>query len=329
MPVLRDRRKSDGGRSGQDHFVATQSMKLARIVNRLEGQTHEGSGSGKFNLGIRGASSFFPACSNRDCGTGWLHLWRRRSAPVFEGGWSCSAGCTAARIEAAVQRELEGRRNDSVTHRHRVPLGLVMLEQGWISQEQLRRAVEAQRAAGREKLGQWLMREDRVSEQMVTRALSLQWSCAVLPLEHHNPAAMAPVLPRLFIDAFGALPLRVAAGQILYVGFEERPDPVVTLALERMSGLRTEAGLVQSSLFRPAHKQMLAATFPRTESMETGSSAPLVRVLTRAVERVRPTESRLVRLHDCLWLRMWTRPKVGAVPEVSGVEDVICSLIAN
>jgi len=148
-------------------------------------------------------------------------------------------------------------------------------------------------------------------------------------LNHHDPEAMAPVLPRLFVEAFGALPLRVAAGKILYLGFEDRLDPVVTLAVECMLGLRVEAGLIRGSQFQAAHRRMLTATFPRTDLIETASKSPLVRVLTRAVERARPVASKLVRVHDCLWLRMWTRPQVGAMPETSGVEDVICSLVAN
>ena len=66
-------------------------------------------------------------CANPRCGSGWLHLWRSRSAPLFEGGWICSAACTRARVEAAVRRELEGRGGEQQSYRHRIPLGLVML----------------------------------------------------------------------------------------------------------------------------------------------------------------------------------------------------------
>ncbi len=58
------------------------------------------------------------------------------------------------------------------------------------------------------------------------------------------------------------LPLRVAAGRILYLGFEDRLDPALALAVERMTGLRVESGLVRESLFRPAHARMLEARFP-------------------------------------------------------------------
>jgi len=265
-------------------------------------------------------------CANPECASGWLHLWRSRFTPVFEGGWSCSTDCTMARMESAVRREMEGRRSDPPVHRHRVPLGLVMLEQRWITSEQLRRALDSQKAAGQGKLGDWLMREQGVSEQLITRALSLQWSCPVLSLDFHDPAAMAPAMPRLFLDAFGALPLRVAAGRILYLGFEERLDPVVALAAERMLGLRVEVGLVRGSLFGPAQERMLSSAFPSAGLIEATSEGPMIRVLSKAVERAKPVESRLVRVHDCLWLRMWTRPQTGPLPDTGGVEDVVCSL---
>jgi hypothetical protein len=232
-------------------------------------------------------------------------------------------------MEAAVRRELAGRGRDGGVHRHRVPLGLVMLEQGWIGADQLRGALEAQRASGTGRLGEWLIESQGVDEQLVTRALGLQWSCPVLALASHDAEALAPVLPRLFVEAFGALPMRVAAGQILYLGFEDRLDPVLALAIEQMLGLQVEAGLVRASVFRSAHSRMLHATFPSTGLIEASSAPTLARVLAKTVERVKPVESRLVRVHDCLWLRMWTRAQSGPLPETSGVEDVVCSLAVN
>jgi hypothetical protein len=274
-------------------------------------------------------AGLFSICGNRDCDSGWLHLWRSRSAPIFEDQWSCSAGCTVTQIEVGVRRELAGKRIDPTPHRHRVPLGLVMLEQGWINSEQLRRALEAQRETGQGKLGQWLILQQNIPEYLVTRALGLQWNSPVLSLDRHDPQAMASILPRLFLDAFAVLPLRIAAGQILYLGFEDRLDPVVALAAERMTGLRVEAGLVRESSFQLAHRRMLEAAFPATELIEASSASSLARALGKAVERVKPMQSKLIRMHDCLWLRMWRRPPAEAIPEISAVEDVIASLAAH
>jgi hypothetical protein len=255
-----------------------------------------------------------------------MKLWRSRSVPVFEGGWSCSPECTARLLGTALQREVEPRGNQEEVHRHRIPLGLAMLEQGWITGAQLRKALDAQKAAGGGRLGQWLVRQNAVSEQLVTRALGLQWGCPVLELHSHAPESLTPLLPRLFVDAFGALPLRLAAGRILYLGFESRLDPGLALAIERMTGLRVESGLVQESLFRPAYRRMLGATFPPVELIEAVTESALTQALSKRIEKTKPVESRLVRLHDCLWLRMWIHPQEGPLPEINSVRDLICSL---
>jgi hypothetical protein len=201
-----------------------------------------------------------------------------------------------------------------------------MLEQGWIDSGQLRRALDAQRRAGAGRLGYWLVNYQGVSEQLLIRALGLQWSCPVLAIEYHDVEALTLLVPRLFLDAFGALPLRVAAGRVLYLGFEDRLDPVIALAIERMTGLRVESGLVQESLFRAAQARMMSSRFPPVELIEAGSEAAVARALSISIERARPVDSRLVRVHDCLWLRMWLLPQLAPLPEIGSVQDVICSI---
>jgi hypothetical protein len=273
-----------------------------------------------------GRAGWFETCANPGCGSGWLHLFRSRSAPVFERGWTCSTACTRIRVAAAVRRELEGRVTVPEPHRHRIPLGLTMLEQGWIKPHQLRGALDAQKAAGGGRLGHWLVRNQGVDEKLVTRALGLQWSCPVLPLDFHDAEALTGLMPRLFIDAFGALPLRVAAGALLYLGFEDRLDPVLALAIERMTGLRVECGLVQGSLFGPAHTRMLSARFPPVELIEASTESAVVHAISKTIEKARPIDSELVRVHDCLWLRMTVHPQNGPVPDLGSVRDLICSI---
>ncbi|MGH9564226.1 MAG: hypothetical protein ACRD3S_22465, partial [Terracidiphilus sp.] len=268
-------------------------------------------------------------CAHPQCASGWLHLWRSRETPVFEGGWCCSAECMVQCVVAALRREVDARGPGREPHRHRIPLGLAMLDQGWISQGDLRAALAAQRSAGCGKLGEWLVRQGSTSEAMVTRALGLQWGCPVLSIDFHNPGDLTSLLPRLFVDAFGALPLRLAAGKILYLGFDDRIDPALALAIERMTGLRVEAGLVESSLFRPAHARALEARYPSAGLMEAANEPALAQALAKAIEESRPVEARLVRVHDCFWLRLWRRPQAGPVPDPGSIRDVIASMAGH
>ncbi len=220
---------------------------------------------------------------------------------------------------------MDGRGSPRETHRHRIPLGLVLLEQGWITNSDLRTALTEQKNAGAGRLGSWLVVNRSATEEQVTRALGLQWGCPVLDMEFHHPEALTALVPRLFVDAFGALPLRVAAERILYLGFEDHLDPALALGIERMTGLHVEGGLVEESAFRPAHNRLLNARFPAAELIEAATEPALASAFARAVETSRPIESRLVRVHDCMWLRMWLKPGSGPVPEIGSIRDLIGS----
>jgi hypothetical protein len=185
-----------------------------------------------------------PGCRSAGCICGAAA--RRRSLKGLEllGGLHGGAG------GPAVRRELDGRGMPQESHRHRIPLGLVMLEQGWITSGQLRQALDAQKAAG---AGAGPLAGAPAGRQ---RAAGHQGAGAAVELPGAAPGVSRRrgadrLVPRLFVDAFGALPLRVAAGKLLYLGFEDRLDPVLALAIERMTGLRVESGLVQGRCFGP------------------------------------------------------------------------------
>ena len=271
------------------------------------------------------ASRILPLCVNPGCASSWLRLWRARQTPVFEGGWLCGAECTRAVVRAAVAREMDGRQEAVVMHRHRIPLGLVLISQGAITAEQLKAALSRQKVSGG-RLGMWLRREHGIEERVVTRGLAAQWGCPVLLLDNHAPGKMASLVPRLLLDVFGVLPLRQAGGRLLYLGYADGIDRCVNFAIERMTGLRVEAGLVDGAEFGRAHARMLREAFPPARLIEAASADALAAVFTRILEASKPSESRLVRIRDYYWLRMWRR-RAGMETRLDLVEDVLGSLV--
>lgn len=278
-------------------------------------------------------------CMNPDCSTSWIRLWRRRQVPRFEGQWACSPECMRVLVEQAVERELgDGTPLEPQQHQHRIPLGLLMLSQGWITQEQLRTALEAQRASGKGRIGAWLMRQCDLPEERVTRALSMQWGCPVLSLANHQPEMVATMIPRILLDTYGMVPLRTGSSRLAYLAFEDRMDSTVALAVGRMSGLRIETGVVTGSQFLHAHERMMAAVFPKSQLIEAKNTSVVAREVASAVERVRPHHAKLVRMHRHFWLRLWrTAANVHAisgmhagvpsvVPRIHQVEDVLIRL---
>lgn len=289
-------------------------------------QQHDDGDAESGSLAFHKRPALFETCANPGCRSGWFHLWRGRARPIFEGGWTCSPECMSALVSAAIGREWAGATAGREAHRHCIPLGLIMLEQGWITQSQLRLALDAQREQGSGRLGEWLVRQGATSEERVTRALALQWRCPVLAVDPGYSASLTWIAPRLFVDANNLLPLRVAAGQVLYLEFEEALDPVVAFGIARMTGLRVESGVISGTAFIAEHKRMLQARFPAIELVEAVSVSTAAHALTRAVERARPVASKLVRIHDCLWLRMWRHLPAEPFTDVDCVHDLVCSI---
>jgi len=199
-----------------------------------------------------------------------------------------------------------------------------MLAQGWITQAQLRQALEAQRQNGTGRIGEWLIAECGLEAEQITRGLSMQWSCPALSADGFSPDSMAFVMPGIFVEKFGMLPLRIAGARILYLAFENGLDASAALAVEQMTGLKCESGILNEVQFAAAQSGLLRCGGVELKVEEASDVDALAGRITAIVEQKQPVASRLVRLHQYYWLRLWlengTTGKAGSLP-VSG-EDM-------
>jgi hypothetical protein len=266
-------------------------------------------------------------CGSAECSSGWTMPWRNRRRPIFEGQWGCSGRCVLAMVQSAVQRELgDGIVSASATpHRHRVPLGLVMLAQGWITHPQLQKALAAQRESGTGRIGDWLMSECGLEADQIARGLSMQWGCPILTTEGFSPELMALAMPKLFAQRFGLLPLRVAGSRILYLGFTDRLDASAAFAAEQMSELKVECGVVAGTQFEAARTRLLDCDGVEMKLELAEDKDAMAARITAILEQKQPIASRLVRLHQYYWLRTWLESgamgRVGTLPTTN--EDVM------
>jgi hypothetical protein len=245
-------------------------------------------------------------CANPQCGRRWTAFLKDRRRPLFEGSWSCSGQCATALVVSAIRREMpEAGGADVEQHRHRVPLGLILLAKGWITQSQLRHALDAQQRAGVHPLGQWLIEECGIPQQHIARGLGMQWGCPVLTMEGFDPETMVLAMPKLLIEALGIVPIRIARDRVLYLGCVGQPDPAAALAIERMSGLKVVSGLIDSAQQKSAQQRLsvcacVDAAFEHAPDFESMS-----RRIASTLVTAQPRASCLVRVHQFFWLRMW------------------------
>jgi hypothetical protein len=180
-----------------------------------------------------------------------------------------------------------------------------MLAQGWITHPQLQKALSAQRESGTGRIGEWLMSECGLEAEQIVRGLSMQWGCPVLTTEGFSPEAMALVMPRVFVEKFGVLPLRVAGSRILYLGFADRLDASAAFATEQMTELKVESGVVEGAPFEVARRRLFAREGVEAKLEAAEDKDAMASRITAILEQKQPIASRLVRLHQYYWLRMW------------------------
>ena len=265
-------------------------------------------------------------CGAYGCGTRWMAPWKNRRRPIFEQEWGCSSRCLTQLVDAAVRREAgEGIRADwHEPHRHRVPLGLVLLAQGWITHPQLQTALQSQRESGHGRIGDWLKQSCGLEEERITRGLGMQWNCPVLTTNGFSPAAMALVMPKRLIVEFGLVPLRIAGSSLLYMAFQDRMNAAIALGVEQMTGLKVESGLLDGKEFETARASVLSAEGVPIEMKLAADRDALTAAIVRALGQRQPLAARMVRVHQYYWLRMWLESGAmsgtGTVPP--GPEDV-------
>jgi len=248
-----------------------------------------------------------PQCAFDGCTAGWSKLWKRRARPMFENLWGCSRACIRALVEANVKREMEGADGADVaeSHHHRVPLGLVLLAQGLVTQQQLQLALQAQKNAGRGRIGEWLVEAAGVSETKITRGLGMQWQCPVLGLAGFDAKHMAFALPPELRTLCRVAPLRVAGGRVLYLAFDETVDSAAAFALERMSGLKVESGVLPGAEFASAVTMLDQWSTVDCRQFDVADREGLVDRAVDALVKLQPVASKMVRLRDRYWMRLW------------------------
>jgi hypothetical protein len=264
------------------------------------------------------ATRWTDVCGNRECKTGWLQIFRSRAVPRFEEKWACSAACMERIIAGAVRSQIESWEPLPAERALRMPLGLILLSRGWISHRELQEALAAQRRAQNGRIGQWLRRLHGVSEETITKALGIQWNCAVLPSGMQGLEWTRPLIPAFLRKRYGLALLRQGSDRTLYLAGKHRAEHAAVRAMEHMLREPVHAAFLEDSVWNSAN-----ADATDTTEVHLPGRDGVAACIAEWMERSRPTDGRLVRVHDHLWLRIWLR---GGARHTMRTRDIVLPL---
>jgi len=251
---------------------------------------------------------------------------RSRTRPVVEGRWCCSDQCLKARVASFVRRGLPNH-SLRLEHHHRVPLGLLLLSQSAITQEQLRFARDRAEYTG-ERIGTVLVQHCGLSEQRLVQGLATQWGCTAWDVKGSIPDGMACVAPYAVLRGTEMLPLRLQSDGTISVAFADAPDAQAVFAIRRIHDRPVDAGIAAVSDFVAALDSIRKQASVPAEELYCEDEVDLVQMLTRTVQRHSPVESRWARVRNMIWVRMWLEPSAlaGGLHQTEDVMDFIFHL---
>jgi hypothetical protein len=195
---------------------------------------------------------------------------------------------------------------------HRVPLGLLLMSRGQLTNSQLRSALAAQSEGGYGRLGYWLEKLELASEQQITAALGMQWACPILPAFAARDAACPRILPFRLLEHFRMLPVHWAgATRVLYVAFSQDVDYTALYAIERMLDCRTEASLLSRSAMELSFERLRHERRSGELLFEDRRDPEeMARTTCGYALKLGARELRIVTCGEYIWARLESSPEV-------------------
>lgn len=257
------------------------------------------------------ALAALPVCASAFCPRPpslWQRWWARHEGIRLGEHWYCSLDC----FQIGVFRRLEGtafaRKREAKPNR--LPLGLVLLSQGDITNHQLRQALDLQRQAGSGKLGEWLVRIGAVSEPQVIAALAVQQGCPVFPAREYQPLPATMHWPLPLMHSYRAVPVFYNRKRSsLYVGFLAGVHHPLLYCLEQMLRCRTEPCIVPRSTYeRQLEWQTYEMESETVVIQQRQSGSEMTQTIANYAQQVHAERCALTACDDHLWVRLERSP---------------------
>jgi hypothetical protein len=217
--------------------------------------------------------------------------------------WYCSPDCFAAAASMRIA-SLAPSNVLEMPHSPRLPIGLVMLSKGNLTDAQLRFATSQSQLHG-ETLEAALLRLELTSERLLTAARAAQWGYPMLGKEHIGRVVESDI-PSILLETCSVVPLhRSAAAKRVLLGFVERVDHRLLNAVEEVTGLRGEPCFITRTDF--AEQMELLTAVPRFEQVafeDTKTPVQMGRTLGGLAVEVGLREARFTHCRDYVWTRL-------------------------
>ena len=253
-----------------------------------------------------------PGCSNAACqGNVLKHAVAKRHFGVsLAEEWFCGPECFEVGARKKIVELLSSRHRQEKPPALRMPLGLLLVSRDILTHEQLKAALEQQRASGAN-LGETVQELGFATEQQVTSAVAAQWASPVFTLGD-RPLPAEVRIPRRLLEQYGMLPVHYSEiGKRLMVGFVSRVQHHILYTIEHITSCSASACFVTASEYRRGIQLCnLTATENEIVFDRPSGTAEIAGLVRNYVNQIGAERTRFGMCRDYLWARVVGRQEV-------------------
>lgn len=247
-----------------------------------------------------------PPCANAACTRTPLAnaITRRHVGIRLADDWYCGPECFEVGARGKITEIMSFRHTQEQPPTLRMPLGLLLVSRGILTADQLRIALDEQRATN-SNMGEVVQRLGFATAEQVTAGVAAQWACPVFPLAQ-PPFDLGIHIPRLLLESYEMLPVHFTeATRRLMVAFVKRVQHHILYTIEHVTSCSV------TPCFITAHDYAMCLSAPMFRARENEivfarvSSATEIAQLTRNyVHQIGADAVRFGICRDYLWTRI-------------------------
>jgi hypothetical protein len=252
-----------------------------------------------------------PTCASPHCahrGKLWPTRLSKSSGIYLDARWFCEPACLQSLLEYRVANLLSTFRAPKIKS-HRLPLGLLLVEQAAITNSQLRDALRLQRESPSSRIGDFFLRTGAITEHQLTSALAQQWGCPVFPLDRqHAHLSWTFALPLAILESARAVPAHGSADtRTLHLAFADRLDHTLLYAIEQLLDCRTVACMAPQSAVSQILAQLRAAERPEISFDTVRDPRDITSIICSYAHELRAARIAVARVTAHIWVRFYRR----------------------
>lgn len=250
-----------------------------------------------------------PECANPNCLTkSFLQAMNHRHEGLtVDGRRYCGTECFQHAVKGMVVEIMNSQGRPSKARTSRLPLGLLLLQRGILTAEQLKLALARHKELSPMNFGDVVQQLGFATEEQVTAAVAAQWACPVFALGDRTLLNELHI-PRQFLELYGMIPVHYSESERrLMIGFVSGVQHQILYTIGQITSSTVVPCFITAREY-DSHLNSPTTAFLRdheTVFEDIFEPEGIARIIREHVVKFGAERFRLGLCRDYFWVRIW------------------------